>query len=85
MISQKDAKVFLKYLEHCRTSCDDKNPTNWYTTDGRGGHPRCDRCMILKAIADKKFADTLEVVGIEAVQPSEDGLDDPDHWKDEKE
>jgi hypothetical protein len=72
VISQEDAKVFLKYLEHCRTSCSDDNPGNWYTTDGRGGHPRCDRCMMLKAASDKDFANTVEIVSIEAVQPSED-------------
>jgi len=45
--------------EHERTSCSDDRPVNWYTTPGRGGYPRCNRCALLKAMVDEEFSATL--------------------------
>jgi len=41
--------VFLKFIDHNRTSCSDKDRTNAYTTSGRGGAFRCNRCAMLEA------------------------------------
>lgn len=52
------ARVLLLMVpEHGRTSCSDENPQNYYTTVGRGGHPRCQRCCLLRTVADKQWPD----------------------------
>lgn len=38
----------LQEIQHSRTSCSDEDVSNYYTTAGRGGYPRCMRCLLLK-------------------------------------
>lgn len=50
------ARVLLHLVpEHERTSCSDELPMNWYTTEGRRGHPRCMRCALLRTMADRAW------------------------------
>lgn len=42
------AKSLLPFMEHSRTSCSDENPSNGYTTAGRGGAPRCKKCFLMQ-------------------------------------
>ena len=65
----------LSETEHSRISCSDEKPGNWYTTAGRGGHPRCQKCLIMKAASDPEFAKTITItrtVDYTVTQPSED-------------
>lgn len=39
--------ALLGLLQHERTSCSDENPSNGYSTSGRGGYPRCAKCMLM--------------------------------------
>lgn len=41
--------VILKFVDHSRTSCSDEDVGNAYTTSGRGGAFRCNRCALLVA------------------------------------
>lgn len=41
--------VILKFVDHSRTSCSDEDRSNAYTTSGRGGAFRCNRCALLEA------------------------------------
>lgn len=72
--------TLLRYLElvaeyHTRTSCSDSNPCNDYTTHGRGGTPRCERCLILAAIAGRIPLSDVHIekhVEYRITRPSED-------------
>ena len=47
------AQSLLQVIKkHERTSCSDDNHGNGYTTDGRGGYPRCCRCYLLDVLED---------------------------------
>jgi hypothetical protein len=68
-VTKELAKMLLTVTEHSRTSCSDENPSNGYTTEGRNGHPRCGRCLLLdvttgdgSATLDLDFTDLLKVV-----------------------
>lgn len=41
--------TFLAFVDHSRTSCSDAEINNGYTTSGRGGNFRCNRCALLNA------------------------------------
>lgn len=44
-----NADVLLSLMQHSRSSCSDEHPDNGYTTEGRGGHFRCDKCGFMEA------------------------------------
>src|SRR5690554_1191039 len=65
-----NADVFLRFVDHSRTTCSDENISNGHTTSGRGGAFRCDRCGMLNAafewrdnrdwLIDTKSAEEIE-------------------------
>lgn len=61
-MTSAEAQLLLQHRpEHDRTSCSDEQIRNHYTTEGRGGWPRCQRCSLLKAILDPEYAAKLTV------------------------
>lgn len=42
--------LFLKFIDHSRTSCSDDKIANDHTTPGRGGAFRCNRCGLITAL-----------------------------------
>lgn len=39
-------RKLLPFMQHERTSCSDENPSNAYSTQGRDGRPRCQKCFL---------------------------------------
>ncbi len=70
-MSSDEAKFLAEHFvtEHSRTSCDDQDPNNWHSTQGRGDYPRCERCALLKAIEDPDFAKQVRLLHIEIKVP----------------
>jgi hypothetical protein len=69
-MKQSEAKMLLKFVpNHTRTSCSDENVANSYTTVGRGGYPRCNRCALLKAVESLGYAKSLSVEHIDIKLP----------------
>jgi hypothetical protein len=49
-----DALALLRYVKrHDLSSCSDEEPRNYYTIFGRGGYPRCTRCLLLAVVEGK--------------------------------
>lgn len=61
-MNRDEAKRLLEFVpDHQRTSCSDDKIANGYTTPGRRGHPRCNRCALLKAAQSDEYAAGLRL------------------------
>lgn len=60
--TEEQIETLLRYVpEHSRTTCSDEKPSNGYTTGGRGGAPRCQRCALVTALRDPAYRRDLRV------------------------
>ena len=64
-MTPEEREEVLSVVPHCRNTCSDENPINGYTTRGRGGCPRCDRCAVLVGAGRVKRFVSFQVYGLE--------------------
>ena len=61
MTKEEIEKVIIHVPEHSRNNCSDDGMVNAYTTTSHGLIPRCNRCALLQALKDERYAEKIKV------------------------